>query len=338
MTQRFKVTLLIMTVLICNPSKIRGEEGVSAYDFLNIPSSSFVMGSGGVNISSLHSDINLADQNPSLIGPENNMQLNVGYMLYFGVSNFAGARFAMATGEHGAWGAGVRYLNYGSFQGYDPEGFETGDFSVQDIIVEATYSHDITYSLRGGINVKFVYSGYEKYTALALAADLGLSYYDEFHDFSLGFVLKNMGGQIKRFEDKYDRLPFDIQIGITKGLSEQFSFSITADNLVRWKIPYYYHTNNEEGVMKSGGFLKNFFRHIVLGIEYDPIRSLYLTMGYNYKTMTDMDSYRRSLLSGFSIGAGFNIKAWSIGASYALPQRGASTLMVNLGIDINEFL
>lgn len=318
------------------PVSIIAQSGSTAYDFLNIPSSSYVMGMGGTNVSSLQSDINLADQNPSLIGPENDKELRVGYMLYYGSSNFGGARFSMAAGEHAVWAAGVRYLNYGSFSGYDSEGVSSGDFTVQDIVFEGTYSHDITYSLRGGINVKFVYSGYEQYTALALAADLGISYYDEDYDFSLGFVLKNMGGQIKRFEDTYNRLPFDIELGITKGFARQFSFSITANNLVRWKIPYYRHSEDHNIEFKNSSFFQNFFRHLIFGIEYQPTQSFYAVLAYNYKTRSDMTTYQRNFLSGFSIGAGFRVKAYSIDLSYALPHKGASTLLLNLGLDISE--
>ena len=75
------------------------------------------------------------------------------------------------------------------------------------------YSHDFTDRLRGGINVKLIYSSYEQYTAFALATDLGLNYYDEERDMSLSLVIKNLGGQIKRFDQAYDRLPFDIQLG-----------------------------------------------------------------------------------------------------------------------------
>lgn len=309
-----------------------------SYDFLNIPSSSYVLGLGGVNVSSPRIDVDLAEQNPALLGPEIDRQLKIGYMRYFGASNFAGARFGMSAGEHGAWGAGIRYLNYGSFNGYDPDGSSTGSFSAQDIIIEGTYSHDFNYRLRGGINVKMVYSNYEKYSAFALAADLGLSYYDDDNDISLGLVLKNMGGQLKRFEDSYDHLPFDIQLGLTKGLGECFSFSITANHLTKWRLPYYYHSDDGIVAKTDAGFFKNFFRHLIFGVEYSPSDRLFFELAYNYKTRTDMVSYHRNFLSGFSIGAGFNVKAFSFGVAYALPHKGASTLLLNLGLEIAELL
>lgn len=333
-----KNRLLIAGFLLSIATLGHAESGSSAYDFLNIPSSSYVYGMGGVNVSSLQPDIDLAEQNPALIGPENDRQLKLGYMHYIGNSNFAGVRYGMAAGDHGAWAAGIRYLNYGSFDGYGEDGLPTGTFGAQDIVFEGTYSHDFTYRLRGGINVKLAYSNYEQYTAWALCADLGLSYYDERHDFSFGFVLKNMGGQIKRFEDKYDHLPFDIQLGISKGFSSGFGFSITAFHLTKWRLPYYHHEDGMEVYSSQPGFFKNLFRHLVFGVEYKPNEKFYINLAYNYKTSSDMSSYQRNFLSGFSIGAGFKVKAYSVGLAYALPHKGASTLLLNLGLDIAELL
>lgn len=328
---------IFVLLLLGAESLCKAQSGSTAYDFLNIPSSSYVFGSGGVNVSTFHSDIDLASQNPALIGPENDRELKLGYMLYYGNSNFASVRYGMGAGEHGAWAAGIRYLNYGNFHGYDDTGISTGDFTVQDIIAEGTYSHDFTYRLRGGINVKMIYSAYDHYSAFAIAADAGLSYYDETKDLSLGFVLKNMGGQVKRFEDRYDRLPFDIQLGLTKGIGEWFSFSITAWNLTKWKLPYYTHEDGEETEQKDSGFFSDLFKHLVFGVAFNPNEKFYVTLGYNYKTAMDMAGYQRNIFSGFSIGTGINIKSFSVGASYAMPHKGASTLLLNLGLDIYEF-
>ena len=313
-------------------------QGSSAYDFLNIPSSSYVYGMGGTNVSSIHSDIDLVSQNPALFGPENDKELKLGYMHYIGSSNFGSVRYGMAAGEHGAWAAGIRYLNYGTFQGYESSGVSTGTFSVQDVVVEGSYSHDFTYRLRGGINVKMVYSAYEQYSAFALAADIGLCYYNEVHEFSWGLVLKNMGGQLKRFQDKYTPVPFDIEMGITKGFNNTFNFSITAWHLTKWRLPYYVHEEGGETELTNAGFFRNFFRHLVFGVEYSPSDKFYLTLGYNYKTASDMAAYQRNFFSGFSVGTGFNVKAFSVGAAFAMPHKGAATVLINLGLDITELL
>lgn len=332
------VAVFLLVLAFGSVSKVMAQGGNTAYDFLEIPSSSYVFGMGGVNISAVHDDLDLSAQNPALIGPENDRELKLGYMHYYGSSNFASIRYGMAAGDRGAWAAGIRYLNYGNFQGYNPDGSYTGSFTAQDIVFEGTYSHDFTYRLRGGINVKIVYSAYEQYSAFAMAADLGLCYYDELHDVSLGLVLKNMGGQLKRFEEHYDRVPFDVQLGLTKGFKESFSFSITAWHLTKWKLPYYVHENGSETELTDAGFFRNLFRHLVFGLAYSPSDRFYINLGYNYKQASDMAGYQRNFFSGFSVGAGFNVKAFSVGAAFAMPHKGASTVMLNLGLDITELL
>lgn len=332
----YSIGIFLISLLF--PLPLYSQGGSTSYDFLDIPSSSFVFGMGGANVSTVHSDIDLAPQNPALIGPENDKELKLGYMHYYGSSNFASVRYGMAAGSRGAWAAGMRYLNYGHFQGYDLDGNATGTFTVQDLVIEGTYSHDFTYRLRGGINVKMIYSAYEQYSAFALAADLGLCYYDENHELSVGLALKNMGGQLKRFEDRYNRLPFDVELGLTKGFRESFYLSITAWHLTKWRLPYYVHENGNETQMTDPGFFRNFFRHLVFGLEYSPSDKFYLTLGYNYKTASDMAAYQRNFFSGFSLGAGFKVKAFSVGAAFAMPHKGAASILLNLGLDITELL
>ena len=317
------------------------QTGRSAYDFLDIPTSSHAFALGGTNIALIDDDVTLAQENPALLGPEIDRQTTLSYMRYFGSANFAGARFGMAAGEHGAWAIGIRYLNYGEISGYLPDGSPSGSFSPSDVVFEGTYSHDFTDRLRGGINLKFVYSGYEQYTAFALAADLGLNYYDDERDLSLSVVFKNMGGQLKRFEEKYDRLPFDIQLGFMKGIGESpFSFGITAFNLTKWHLPYYSHINEggDQDMELKSNFGSDLFRHLIFCAQYMPSERFYLDIAYNYKTRTDLSTYQRNCRSGFSAGFGIKVRTFSVGLAYAMPHKSASTLLLNLGLNIGELL
>lgn len=312
-----------------------GQESRETYGFLNVPTSSRVYGLGGTNVALVSDDVSLSEQNPALLGRECDRQLLLSYMHYLGGSNFGGARFGMGAGLHGAWAAGIRYLNYGELAGYDENGYETGKFSAHDVIMEGTYSHDFNDRLRGGISVKGIYSGYESYTAFALAADLGLNYYNPEKDTSLSLVLKNMGGQLKRFEDNYDHLPFDIQLGWMQGLGRVITLNVTAYNLIKWKFPSYSHQEGDESEGKvKENFSGNFFRHLIFGIQYEPIEQFYIDAAYNYKVRSDMNGYSRNFLSGLSLGCGFKAKGFSVGVAYAMPQRNTSTFMLNLGINI----
>lgn len=308
--------------------------GTNAYSFLEVATSTHAIGLGGYGIAVTGPDVMLVDQNPGLLGSEIGRVAALSYTRYFGSSNFASARFAHSAGERGAWGVGIKYVDYGTIDGYNPDGSWTGSFKPQDISVEGTYAHDFTERLRGGINVKMIYSNYEEYSAMALAADLGINYFDPEHNLSLSAVIKNAGGQVKRFNESYDHLPFDIQLGYMQGLGDgPFSIAITAHNLTHWKIPYYKHTGTDQEVnveLADSKFFSNLFRHLTFGLQYSPSDAFYIAVGYDYKTRTDMSTYQRNFLSGISLGFGVNVKDFAIGVSYSQPHKSASTLGLNL--------
>lgn len=307
----------------------------TAYSFLDITSSSHVYGLGGVNVSLIDDDINIVEQNPALLGPELGSQFGVNYMRYIGSSNFAGVKYGHSAGTHGAWAASMQYFGYGEMKSTDVTGSVTGTFSPKDICFSGTYSHDITTALRGGVTLKGIYSDYEAYSAFALAVDLGLNYYDGDNDMSLSLVVTNLGGQLKRFNEVYERLPVDVRIGWSQGLHGlPFRLSITAWNLTRWHLPYY-DTGDGTGhdsVKLKNSFMSNLLRHLVFAGEYEPNENFYIGIGYNYKTRTDMNTYSRNFFSGFSIGSGIRVRQFGIGAALAQPHVGAMTFMFNLAM------
>lgn len=316
-------------------------DGSTAYNFLNITSSSKVYGLGGVNISLVDDDLGIVDQNPALLGGEMDNQILLDYMHYLGGSNFAGLRYARQAGDHGAWSAAIRYFGYGSMKETLPDGSAIGTFSPKDLSFSGAYSHDITERLRGGIDLKMIYSSYADYTAFAISTDLGINYYDSDRDLSLSAVVANLGGQVKRFNDSYDRLPFDIRLGWSQSFgSFPVRFSITAWNLTKWHLPFTETGDGSDSAEPKikDSFSSNLFRHLVFGADLISNPNFYLGIGYNYKTRTDMSTYSRSFLSGFSLAGGIRVKSFNVGVAFAQPHSGATTLMLNLSCNINDFL
>ena len=314
----------------------------TAYNFLNIPSSSHVYGLGGHNLTIIDDDINLVEQNPALLGTEYDHQVGLNYMRYIGETNFAGLRYGQGVSEHGAVAVGLQYFGYGNIQGADIDGTLTGSFSASDMAFSLTYSHDISEKWRGGITLKYLYSKYEDYTAGAVAADLGVNFYDPDHEFSASLVAKNLGGQVKKFNEYKDKLPWDIQLGVSKMLGmAPIRLHLTAYELTRWNSPYYKIedvNNPNSGFVKKESFGNNLLRHLVFGADVLPTENMYIGLGYNYRTRTDMATYKRDFMSGLSVGAGLKVRAFGFGAAFARPHTGATTFMFNLTTSIGELL
>lgn len=332
----------VSTLLVAGSAlSMSAQDGTSAYSFLNVTSSAKIYGLGGVNISLVDDDITVTEQNPALLGAEMSNMVALNYMRYLGGSNFAGLRYGHAAGEHGAWSASVRYFGYGSMKEALPDGSIIGSFSPKDVAFGGSYAHDFTDRLRGGIALNALYSAYADYTAFALATDLGINYYDPDRDLSLSVVLANLGGQVKRFNEHYDRLPFDVRLGWSQSFGTfPVRFSITAWNLTKWKLPYYETGDGSSTTapVTKESFGSNLFRHLVFGLDLISSPNYYVTLGYNYKTRTDMSTYSRSFLSGFSLGGGLRLRTVGIGLALAQPHTGGTTFMFNLSLNINEIL
>lgn len=317
------------------------QDGTTSYEFLNVSPSSHVYGLGGHNISLIDDDIALVEQNPALLGPEFENVVGLNYMRYLAGSNFAGARYGNRINDHSAWGAAIQYFGYGTMTATDVEGNVTGTFSASDIAFTGNYAHDINDRWRGGIAIKVISSSYESYSALAIATDLGVNYYDPDNDFSASLVLKNLGGQVKKFADTYDKLPWDVQVGFTKGFTNSpFRISVTLTNLNKWHLPYYAAVDNTDGqeLVLKDSFGRNLLRHFTLAAEYAPTSRIYIGLGYSYKTRTDMSTYARNFVSGFSVAAGLKVRGFGFGVAVAQPHSGGTTFMLNIGTSITELM
>ena len=79
-------------------------------------------------------------------------------------------------------------------------------------------------------------------------------------------------------------------------------------------------------------------RHLIFAADIVPSERYYISIGYNYKTRTDMSAYSRNLLSGLSLGAGLDIGTWGIGLAFAQPHTGATTLMMSLSASLDNII
>jgi hypothetical protein len=263
-------------------------------------------------------------------------------MNYIGGSNFMGARFGNRISEHNAWSVGIQYYGYGEFTAADVDGTITGTFNANDIAFSATYSHDINDRLRGGITIKAISSKYEDYSAFAIGTDLGLNYYNPDNDVSMSIVLKNLGGQLTKFHEENDKMPWDIQLGYSRFLENtSIRVSVTATNLTKWELPYYTREDQNSttsNLIEKNSFSSNLFRHLTFAAEYVPSDKFYIGLGYNHKTRTDMSTYSRNFISGFSIGAGIKTNSMGVGIALAQPHTGATTFMANFTMSIASLL
>lgn len=302
--------------------------GESAFNFLRLPYSSHVAALGGSNISAIDDDLSLSMHNPALLINTSDKTLDLSFMTYMSGSKVAGAAFNKMFGERSAGAVAARYVDYGKFDGYTPDNIFTGTFRAMDIELDFIYCYLLSERWSGGVAGKFIYSQYESLNSLAIGVDLGLNYYNPETDFSASLTFKNLGGQVKTFEEKHEIMPIDIQLGFTKRLAHApILLSVTLTDLHRWKTADFY---NADGSKDNFGEL--LLKHLTLGADVLIGNNFYASVGYNYRMSRELSTGKG--LAGFSLGAGLHINKVKFGASYSKLHISSSSLLFNIAYSL----
>lgn len=318
-----KVFLFLTMIFISFATS--AQESAAVFNFLRLPLSAHAAALGGNNISLIEDDITLAYHNPALLINVSDNTLNLNYMTYIADSKVAGAMYNKVFGERSVGAVAARYVDYGSFEGYDENNVPTGSFAAKDIEVKLMYGYLLTDMLSGGVSGKFITSKYESYSSVALGVDLGLNYYDEEKDFSASLTFNNLGGQVKAFDDKTEKLPFDIQLGFTKRFAHApLRLSVTLNNLNHWSKKYFYNADGSED-----NFGEMLFKHAIFGADLLLGENLQVSLGYNYRISQEL-SVAGSKWDGITAGANLAIKRVKLGASYSKLHVSSSSLLFNI--------
>jgi hypothetical protein len=322
--------------LLAWPLLPAAQEGGEVFAFLRYPASSHVNALGGHSVSLIERDPSLIFHNPALLGGEMDGMANLNYMNFFSGIHVGSAAYVKALRERSAWGVGARFLSYGVMKKVDASNVVLGDFSAGDMSLNVFYSCDLSERWRGGVSFGMLYSSLTEYTSFGLAVDAGLSYFDPEKNVSCGLALRNTGAQIKAYDRQRERLPWDIQLGLTKKMDHApFRFSLTAMHLNRWKFSYVDATLNKTEL--NDGFLQTALKHLVFGIDFIPSENLWAGVGYNPKAAADMqlkDGGNR--LGGFSAGAGLRVSRFDLSVSAARYHPSAISLMLSISMSLSD--
>lgn len=302
----------------------RAQESSSVFNFLKQPASAHATALGGSVISVIEDDASLVFLNPALSSSVSSNTINLNFMTYMQGSKTGSASYIRAAGDFSTWGVMAQFSNYGNITETDESGNEQGTLSSLDLALSGVYSYLFNDYWAGGVTGKFIYSGLAGYQALGLAVDLGLNYYNEDADFSLSAVASNLGGQVKAYNDQFERIPFDLSLGFSKGMNHApIRVSLTMNDLTRWNYKYYY---NPEGKEKFGTMLLN---HFSLGVDILPSNSFYLSAGYNFRRASEMKEAGKTHAAGLSFGGGLTLSRFKLGVAYAQYHVSTPTFVFN---------
>lgn len=295
-------------------TRLAAQESQTAFNFLRLPVSAHVSALGGENISITDDDPTLVFHNPALIGGVSDKSINLNYMTYMKGTKTASASFVKAAGERATWAVMGQYMDYGDIIQTTIDGSRLGKVSAKDIMVGGTFQYFLSDLWSGGITAKFVSSSLAGYHAVGLGVDLGVNYFDEELGWSLSAVAKNLGGQVKAYNDEHDKIPLDVQLGVSKRFGKApIRISATMSRL-----------NNWEG---------RFINHFALGADVFLGKNIYIAGGYNFRRADEMkiseNEGRSAHGAGLSIGGGLQLQRFKLNVAYAKYHVSASSLLIN---------
>lgn len=237
-------------------------------------------------------------------------------MTYMAGATTASASFNRIIKKKASVAVMAQYMDYGKMKEVDENNVQQGEFSAKDIAISGVLSYILNDRLVGGITAKFITSYIGDYSSMAVGIDLGLNYYDPDRDWSVSLVAKNLGGQINAYNEDYEKMPFDLQAGVSKKFASlPFRVSATLVGLTDWDY--------------------GLINHLVIGADVILSQQIYLAAGYNFRRADQMAissgaDEESSHGAGWSFGAGLQLDRFKLQLGYGKYHVSSSSLLVNV--------
>lgn len=330
--------LILFSFVFCAHAQIGGK---NTYEFLNLVSSPRQVALGGKVLTNNDWDSSQALHNPSAINDDMEGQLALNFVNYFADINYGSVSYAKSFGQKKHLiAAGITYVDYGSFDGYDNYGTSTGEFSGNEFALTIGYKYNVPNSnLKLGANGKFISSKLETYSSIGGALDLAALYEFKESNSVLTLVASNLGGQFTAYEDTKESIPFHVDLAFAKKLENlPLKWHIVFENLQQWDLSFENPNRREEDLdgtttPENISVFNKFMQHLVIGGELFHGKALNIRLGYNFRRGHELKIEDNRVFAG--ITAGFGLKLNKFRVNYAFQKFSAAANVHTFGLNIN---
>ena len=338
-----KKLLFYFLLLICSVSygQIGGKH---TYEFLNLITSPRQAALGGKTITIYDEDVNQALFNPASINSEMHNRVSLNYGNYYQGVTYGTASYAYTYDQHlQTFQAGINYINYGKFDGYDENGLPTSEFTGSEIALSLGYAYNIPYTdIHIGANAKLIQSTLESYNSFGAAVDLGMVYIDEKNDVNWALTLMNIGTQFTTYDGTREKLPFEIIAGVSQELEHvPLRWHFTLENLQQWNLAFSNPVNSETSIdgtvtEEKVSFFNNALRHMIFGAELFPKKAFNIRLGYSFRRGQELQIQDQRNFSGLSLGFGLKLNKLKLNYSYSKYTLAGNTSLFGLIVNFGE--
>lgn len=312
--------VLAMIIWLAYANNIIAQESSTTYNFLRLPVSAHAAALGGAGITVIDDDASLTFSNPALLTSVSDKTIDLNYMNYMSGTNNLSAIFTRTVGDKASWGVSGQYVDYGTMRQTDVNGNDMGDFSARDIALSGHFAYILSDKISGGVSARIVTSYIGDYNSMAVGFDLGLNYYNPTIELSVSIVAKNLGGQLDSYDEDYEKMPIDLQLGASKRLGRSpLTLYAMLENLNSWDEPI--------------------GRHVALGVQADLSDNIWIGGGYNFRRAKEMnissnDDTSSSHGAGLSLGGGLSLERFKLHIAYGKYHVSSHSLLINVAYSL----
>lgn len=297
---------LLLSVAVSGPvahAQLGGS--LSEFGFLRLDTSARSAALGSSLTSVLSNDATGFYYNPALGNRAASSQLMASYTNFIADSQVGSIAYSHHIDELASVSAGVRYVDWGSFDGRDEQGLSTGEFAARDVALTVGLATALTERIRYGVNLHLIYSAIESARATAAAADVGVQAHWPEHGWSVATSVHHVGRTLSDFGTASTSLPVDWRFGVAKELAYlPLQISVTG-----------YDLHNFGTALDDEPPLGQALAHLTFGLEMDLGDVLTVRTGYNHRRSRELVLNDRLDWAGF--GGGFGIDLGLLRADYA---------------------
>ncbi|MEO8398966.1 MAG: type IX secretion system protein PorQ [Ignavibacteriaceae bacterium] len=284
-------SFLVISFLILISNTISAQ---NTYEFMRLDMSARAGALGGTFVAN-HDDPNVIFYNPAGLKLLEESPISFSFFKHLLDINLASLSYSTELKGIGRVGGGIKYINYGTFQGATEDGLKTNEFGAGEIAFILGYANELDENFYYGVNAEFIYSSIEEHSSSAIGLDLGLHYNIPSSEANIGFSILNLGTQLSSYINTKEDLPLDVMFGASKKL-EHLPLRLSLD----------FHRLNKD----RDDFVSR-LKAFTVGAEFILSKALRLRLGYDNEKRTELKIGSFAGIAGFNAGLGIAISDYN---------------------------
>jgi hypothetical protein len=157
----------------------------------------------------------------------------------------------------------------------------------------------------------------------------------------VALVIRNIGGQIKAYDNINEKLPFEVDLGISQLVENApIKWHMTIENIQKWPIGL---SNPSRLIIDLDGniteekvtFMNDLLRHVIIGAELFPESMFNLRLGYSFRRGEELRIIDEKNFSGVSFGFGIKFNKLRFNYSHARYSSASNISFLGLQLDLN---